>query len=313
MLVTLEKAISILNSGGIVAVPTETVYGLAALLNKPHAIQKIFDLKKRPQTNPLIIHIANTQDLKPYVKEYPPLFTELTRAFWPGPLTCILPIHKHLIPTAARASLPTAAFRVPSPQVTCSLIEACGPIVMPSANLSGKPSATLPQHIEHDFGPEFPILQGSPHAKGLESTIVLYRNTEWVIARQGAISQELFTPILGYEPAIIEKETAPLCPGQHFRHYAPKAKLFLHPNKEAPVILGFIERSYPKGKEVLYLGSLLSPEIVAKNLYDILRSLDLKNITLASIDMDFPRYGLWLTIAERLMRAAESGDSLKSQ
>ncbi len=308
MRIEIEQAISLLRSGNVVGVPTETVYGLAACLDQPKAIEKIFELKNRPKINPLIIHLSTIDQIFKYTHTIPVGFEELAKNFWPGPLTCILPVND-TVPSIARAGLPTAGFRIPDHSLTRQIIESTGPLVMPSANVSGRPSATRPDHIEQDFGMNFPILDGGECKKGVESTILLYNENRWNIVRFGAISSEQFTPILGYQPHFLEKgkNAKPLSPGQLFKHYAPKATLHLTENldEEFPCMLGFIERNYKHAKRVFVLGSLSDPEDVAKNLYHFLRKLDEEKIDAAWIDMNFPKEGLWETIAERLTRAAQ--------
>jgi L-threonylcarbamoyladenylate synthase len=310
MCISLSQAIQALQEGQVVAVPTETVYGLAACLNQPAAIQQIFALKGRSLANPLIIHVAAPQDIQPYVTAFPPDFEKLAHAFWPGALTCILPVQEAYVPSLVRAGLPTAGFRVPASQVTRDLLQATGPLVMPSANLSGRPSATRPEHIDEDFGPDFPVLDGGACAHGVESTILLYQDNEWGIVRLGALAPDYFECVLGYQPRIIQRGVTeqPVCPGQLFRHYAPRAQLFLGDPAgliEAPFVLGFKERHYPTDKRVIVLGSLFNPKEVAENLYQALRQLDQEGASQAWVDMDFLQTGLWQTIAERLLRAGE--------
>ncbi|MBA3721067.1 MAG: threonylcarbamoyl-AMP synthase [Parachlamydiaceae bacterium] len=310
MIVNLDEAIQILLKGNVLAVPTETVYGLAASLNNPVAIEKIFALKGRPRSNPLIVHVANIDKIKSYAKSLPPYFEELAKAFWPGPLTLIIPIQTDLIPPLVRANLETAGFRIPHHSITLELLQAVGPLVMPSANISGKPSATSPIHVEEDFGVDFPVLNGGTCARGIESTILTYTNDQWMIARLGSLSPEDFQDVLGYQPGIIISNGSekPLCPGQQFRHYAPKAKIIIGERSKLdkiPFTLGFKERSYLHGGRIIILGSLENANEVAENLYKALRQLDQEGAPLAWVDMNFPREGLWLTIAERLNRAAE--------
>jgi L-threonylcarbamoyladenylate synthase len=314
MRISLSQAIQTLQEGQVVAVPTETVYGLAACLNQPAAIAQIFNLKRRPLANPLIIHVADVQDIACYATAFPPDFEKLAHDFWPGALTCILPIQEVKVPSLVRAGLPTAGFRVPVPQVTRDLLQATGPLVMPSANLSGRPSATRPEHIEEDFGLDFPVLDGGVCVHGLESTILLYQDNEWGIVRLGVLAPNRFESVLGYTPRLIKRKLAeqPVCPGQLFRHYSPRAQLVLGDPVgliEAPFILGFKERHYPVDKRVIVLGSLFNPEEVAENLYQALRQLDQEGASQAWVDMDFPQTGLWQTIAERLLRAGE-GETL---
>lgn len=307
MRLSLNQAADLLKQGYVVAVPTETVYGLAASLNYQKSIEKIYELKGRPSNNPLIIHLSDLSILDSYEITKPPFFEQLTEAFWPGPLTLVLPINEESIPSNARAGLPTAAFRIPSHPLILELLNLTGPLVMPSANLSGKPSATSPEHVENDFGLEFPILDGGACRHGLESTILYYEENSWKIVRQGAISQESFYHVLGYNP-LIAGTSKILCPGQLYRHYAPQAKLILshqlsHLKNE--VIIGFSDKSYPESCRVISLGRISHPEEVGENLYSVLRELDRRGIEKAWVDIDFPREGLLLTIAERLERAAK--------
>jgi L-threonylcarbamoyladenylate synthase len=307
MRITLLQAIAMLRSGQVLAVPTETVYGLAACLTQPVTIERIFTLKGRPRANPLIIHVADWHEICHYTTHYPPGFEALAQTFWPGALTCILPVHSK-VPSIVRAGLPTAGFRVPDLALTRQLLQETGPLVMPSANLSGRPSATRPEHVEEDFGIDFPVLDGGICSKGVESTILFYQEPEWVVVRLGALAPEVFESVLGYQPRFVQKKEGaqPLCPGQLFRHYAPRARLILGGAAaiaEARFVLGFKERRYPVNKRIILLGSLSQPEEVAENLYQALRQLDQEGAAQAWVDMDFPRQGLWQTIAERLMRA----------
>jgi L-threonylcarbamoyladenylate synthase len=308
MKISLPEAIQRLQNGEVVAIPTETVYGLAACVHQPKAIAHIFSLKNRPLQNPLIIHVAHYTDIAFYVNRYPPHYDELAHAFWPGAFTCILPIDPNKILTLVRAGLHTAAFRIPSLSITQQLLSITGPLVMPSANLSGKPSSTLYTHVEEDFGKDFPILEGEVCPKGLESTILAYEKGEWQVARLGALAAEVFIPILGYQPQILNSKKQPICPGQLFRHYAPKAKLVIGDLSEQTTvqfIIGFKEKQYPLNKRILYIGSLENPEEVGENLYRVLRQLDEEEAPIAWIDMDFPAEGLWATIRERFLRAVE--------
>lgn len=310
MRLSLVEAVKQLKSGEVIGVPTETVYGLAASLHLPHSIKKIFELKKRPLINPLIVHVAALREVFFYTQDHPPLFEELAKAFWPGPFTCILQAKLKLVHPLIRANLTTVALRIPACKVTQKLLSLTGPLVMPSANLSGRPSSTLAEHVEEDFGRFFPVLEGGACVKGLESTILLYQDNKWVMGRLGALAAEEFESILGYRPQLIQKkdQESPLCPGQLFRHYAPQARLILGEEKlfnQTSVILGFKERCYPSSHRLISLGSLDQPEQVAKQLYQKLRQLDQEKIESVWVDMDFPSDRLWLTIAERLKRAGE--------
>jgi L-threonylcarbamoyladenylate synthase len=309
MRINLLEAQRLLEKGHVVAIPTETVYGLGGLLKYPQTIEQIFTLKGRPSNNPLIIHVASIQELTQYVSHLPIEVEALANTFWPGPMTLVLPILPDKIPDKARAGLPTAAFRIPQHPVALQLLSKIGALVMPSANISGMPSATSPKHVEADFGRDFPVLEGGPCRKGLESTILLFRKEQWEIIRLGAIEPEAFNRVLGYVPIVTSHENgeSPLCPGQMYRHYAPAAQLILLdalPLGLEGIVLGFQHVSYPVGCRILEMGSLDSPESVAENLYTILRRLDEWGVEQAYVDMNFPREGLWLTIAERLTKAS---------
>ncbi len=309
MRISLEQAQQLLQSGQVVGIPTETVYGLAASLLHSEAIRTVFSLKGRPSNNPLIVHIADRKELDAFQPYYPPDFDRLAQNFWPGPLTMVIPVDPNTIPHEVRAGLPTVAVRMPQHPLTLQLLKSTGPLVMPSANLSGKPSATSPEHVEQDFGREFPVLDGGECVRGLESTILFHTGSYWEVIRQGALPPEAFSGVLGYTPKIAngKNQEKPLCPGQLHRHYAPKAKLHLvekfHCEMQGP-ILGFADRSYPQGCRVISLGLLSKPETIAENLYSILRLLDEEGITSVWVDNAFPRNGLLSTIAERLQKAS---------
>ena len=216
MRVSLEKASELLRQGQVVAIPTETVYGLAASLSSTEAIDHIFTLKGRPADNPLIIHVADSNQVVYYSKDIPAGFEALASTFWPGPMTLVLPAVKEWVPASVRANLDTVAFRIPSHPLTLQVLSDVGPLVMPSANISGRPSATCPEHVESDFGEDFPVLDGGECLRGLESTILIYRKGRWEIVRQGALSSDIFESLLGYQPCIEEAGVNhhPICPGQ---------------------------------------------------------------------------------------------------
>lgn len=305
MRIPFDEAVKLLLKGEVVAIPTETVYGLAALYNSEVGVSEIFALKNRPPENPLILHVDSFDSILQFADVLPPHFKELADRFWPGPLTLVIPIIEDKIPSAIRANLPTQAFRVPSLPLTRELIVKTGPLVAPSANLSGSPSSTSFEHVEEDFGEEFPVLEGGSLEHGVESTILIYQEKKWWIGRLGAIPGEAFAEILGYLPQVQVKEGKPLCPGQHFRHYAPKARLHLTKSiPEGSVILGFMDRSYPKGSMVIPLGVSKNPAGVLRRLYQALRRLDREEIAEAYVDIDVPVDGLWATFHERVKKAA---------
>lgn len=314
-MISIDEAIAALKSGRVVALPTETVYGLAASLFADEAIKQIFTLKGRPSNNPLIIHISSLDQLfslcAPLQKAIKEDVELLAKNFWPGPLSLVLPANADKVPTIARANLKTVAFRMPKLEITQKIIEEAGPLVMPSANLSGKPSATEASHVAEDFGKEFPIVDGGLCQKGLESTVLYCDDGKWCIIREGSMPKEAFLTVLGYLPEIASKkknQQEPLCPGQLFKHYSPKAKLTLYehiPDDYNGCLLGFENRHYPKGCNVRSFGNLSQPETIAENLYRVLRQLDQDGIVSAAVDFDLPTDGLFSTLRERLMRASQ--------
>lgn len=309
--VTLLQARDLIESSEVVAVATETVYGLAASLEKSEGIDKIFSLKGRPANNPLIIHVSKVADILPFLKYIPDDFSQLADAFWPGPMTLVLPIVEEKVPARVRANLTTAGFRIPSLALTRELLALTGPLVMPSANISGRPSSTSKEHVEADFGKNFPVLNGGECQKGLESTILYYNEEKkvWQIIRQGALSEEDLSIVLHYKPEIIKPKPKekPICPGQLYRHYAPKAKLILTnkiPDDYFGILIGFDARSYPKGTILYSLGNLNQPEMIAKKLYHTLRKLDIDGVKEALVDINIPNHGIFATLLERLRKAA---------
>lgn len=305
MLISLEEAISLLQTAHVVALPTETVYGLAASIRFKKAVEEVYTLKKRPKDNPLITHICSKEELSPFLSEIPPGLEKLTEVFWPGPLTLVVPVND-TFPEYVHAGYTRAAFRIPSHPLTQEVLRRVGPLVMPSANLSGRPSATAAKHVEEDFSASFPILDGGSCEKGVESTVLLFDEDVWRVGRLGSISLNEIAEVLGYIPTLKEGDR-PLCPGQKYRHYAPVCRLQLQGDPTScEAILGFDERTYPEGLLFLSFGSLSDPEQVCQHLYGNLRSLDQNGIVSCFVDMEFPKDGLWATIRERLEKAASS-------
>ncbi|MCH9626455.1 MAG: Threonylcarbamoyl-AMP synthase [Chlamydiales bacterium] len=220
---TPSTASASLKRGEPVAFPTETVYGLGAPVFSPATIQKIYALKKRPQDNPLIVHISNFAQLGQIVESYP---EELARHFWPGPLTLILP-KKACVPSIVSAGLPTIGVRMPAHPLALALIEAVDePLVAPSANLSGRPSCTTAAHVRQDFGEELLVLDGGPCKQGLESTVLSL--DPLMILRPGSITKEELEDFMGEPIGIAEGEcNQPPAPGMKYQHYTPRAHVRL--------------------------------------------------------------------------------------
>lgn len=229
----IREAAAVLASGGLVAFPTETVYGLGGDARRADVSARIYAAKGRPSDNPLIVHISGMEGLAPLAEEIPDSCRKLAGAYWPGPMTLVLK-KSGLIPEETTGGLDTVAVRMPSDPVAAKLIELSGvPVAAPSANRSGRPSTTTAEHCVEDLNGRIDlILDGGPCRIGVESTIVDLTDTEPVLLRPGAVTVEMLTETLGREPvkdkallrALAEGEK-PKAPGMKYRHYAPKAPL----------------------------------------------------------------------------------------
>jgi L-threonylcarbamoyladenylate synthase len=249
----IKKAAEIIKSGGVVAFPTETVYGLGANAYDEQAVKKIFELKGRPQDNPLIVHISKKQDVYIVAREIPEKAKVLIREFWPGPLTLVLPKNPS-IPDIVTAGLDTVAVRMPDHPIALKLIRLSGvPIAAPSANISGKPSATQPEHIKKYFGEKVFLIEGKVKI-GIESTVLDLTEDVPKILRPGAITKEMIERKIG-KVELVEYKKAdfiPKSPGLKYRHYAPDAELILVLRRDK--MINFIKENRrnweEKGKKV---------------------------------------------------------------
>ena len=225
---TAQIAADIIRRGGLVAIPTETVYGLGANGLDEQAVIKIFQAKGRPQDNPLILHVAQPQEMEKFCHDIPPAAYALAEKFWPGPLTMVLHA-RDIVPRRTTAGLDTVAVRCPDNETTRQIIRLSGvPIAAPSANLSGKPSTTTAQHVLHDHdGNIDAIVDGGPCRVGVESTIVDLTEARPRLLRPGGITPEQLTAVLGdlvIDKAVtaqIDKDAVVKAPGMKYRHYAP--------------------------------------------------------------------------------------------
>ena len=228
-----EKAAQIIKNGGLVAMPTETVYGLAADALNGNAVANIFKAKGRPMDNPLIVHISDISQITGLVREFPENARRLAEKFWPGPLTIILPKSDN-IPDEVSAGLDTVAVRFPSHPVAKALIGASCPLAAPSANLSGSPSPTTLRHVIDDMNGRIDaIIDGGDCAVGVESTVITLAEGKPRILRPGGITAEQIRSVIG-ETDIDAAVTAPLAdgqkassPGMKYKHYSPKAEVIL--------------------------------------------------------------------------------------
>ena len=230
----LNTAAAVIRSGGLVAIPTETVYGLGANGLDPKAVKKIFEAKGRPQDNPLILHIHDASQLYAFCREVPPLALQLAEAFWPGPLTMILPVSE-IVPKTTTAGLDTVGVRCPDNDATRKIIRLAGvPIAAPSANTSGKPSTTTAAHVLHDMNGKIDaIVDGGPCRVGVESTIVDLTGPVPRLLRPGGIGPERLEALLGaleIDRAVtgeIAKDAVVRAPGMKYKHYAPAAEVLI--------------------------------------------------------------------------------------
>ena len=230
----LKEAASILRSGGLVAFPTETVYGLGGNALDEDAARKIYAAKGRPSDNPLIAHVSCVEEVEPLVKEIPEAGRKLMEAFWPGPLTMIFP-KSEKVPYGTTGGLDTVAIRMPDDPVANRLIALAGvPVAAPSANTSGRPSPTTADHVWQDMNGRIDmIIDGGPVGIGVESTIVDVSSAVPAVLRPGAITMEMLEEVLGevsVDPAILgplSADVRPKAPGMKYKHYAPKADLTL--------------------------------------------------------------------------------------
>ena len=306
----IEAAAQIIRTGGLVAFPTETVYGLGGNALDPTASAKIYAAKGRPSDNPLIAHIAEREDLYELVSEIPAAAEKLMDLYWPGPMTLVFP-KTDKVPYSTTGGLDTVAVRMPSHPVARALIRAAGvPIAAPSANVSGRPSPTKAEHVLEDMDGRIDmILDGGEVGIGLESTIVDLTGEVPSLLRPGFISEEMLKDVLGQvevdaaSVGPMDPEVQPKAPGMKYRHYAPKADMTIIRGNQDKVIETICEkaaRALQRGKKVgivcteeslpvyqerlltvtdgeldlAVIGSRRDPSTIAHNLFDVLRSFD---------------------------------------
>ena len=325
----IQKAGEILKEGGLVAFPTETVYGLGGNALDPKASMKIYAAKGRPSDNPLIVHIADIKDLARITTEIPEGARILAEKYWPGPLTMILP-KADIVPKETTGGLDSVAVRFPSDRIAQELIKAAGGFVAaPSANTSGRPSPTMAEHVEEDLGDAIDmIIDGGQVGIGLESTIVDFTEDVPVVLRPGYISLEMLKETLGDVRMdrgllITDSSVHPKAPGMKYRHYAPKADLSIVEGPQDEVIrcinrltheaavngqkAGIIATDETKDQYadglVLSIGSREEEETIAHHLYEVLRDFDEAQVNVIYSEAFYtPRMGQ--AIMNRLLKAA---------
>lgn len=325
---SIGEAAQLIRDGELVGMPTETVYGLGANALDETAVRKIFAAKGRPADNPLIVHVSCLQEIPPLVKNIPESARRLMEAFWPGPMTLILP-KSDAIPAVVSAGLDTVGIRLPRSEAARALIRAAGrPIAAPSANRSGRPSPTTAQHVFEDMDGRIPlILDDGPSEVGVESSVIDATGEVPVILRPGGITPEMVERVLG-GVRVDEHVMSPLhegeivrSPGMKYKHYAPKAKTVIFDGEaerviaaicaqydaaqaagERPAILGFDEHDFG-GRTRISLGSVKRPQDAAARLFGALRELDERGETVALCEA-VEATGIGLAVMNRMGRAA---------
>ena len=280
----IQQAAQYIKEGALVAFPTETVYGLGAAIFNSNAVASIFRVKGRPSDNPLIVHVDSLLQVEQICKEIPTIFYQLAKTFFPGPLTVILKRHE-AVPSIVSAGMPTIALRMPSHPIALKLISLVGePIAAPSANLSGKPSATQASHVLEDFeGKIAAVIDGGKAEVGLESTVVSLLGDVPILLRPGIITQEQIELVLGRPIESREHgQGSVISPGMKYRHYSPQASVKLF--RSLDEMIAYHEQDSSKRRMVLSLrtfeSTLMGMDaylLSGKELYSLLRLADHEN------------------------------------
>lgn len=305
----LKLAAETLKKGGVVAFPTETVYGLGALAFLPEAVAKVYEIKQRPLSHPLIVHIADPSELKQLVTHIPEKAELLTKKFWPGALTVVLPKSTN-VPEVVSGGLPSVGVRCPSHPIAQELIRLAGmPIAAPSANLFGNLSTTTAEHVTESLGSLVDcIIDGGPSQVGVESTIVSFLESTPQILRQGGISQEEIEEVIG-PVALPSSNAKAIAPGMLEHHYSPHTKLSLQTDTHFSVSgkVGLLCLKKPENVSsfaiVEELSSTQNLREAASHLYEAMHRLDKSGLD-SIVAFEFPDYGLGKAINDRLRRAA---------
>ncbi|TYT22938.1 threonylcarbamoyl-AMP synthase [Dictyoglomus thermophilum] len=321
----LEKAAQVLDAGGLVAFPTETVYGLGADALNPEAVRKIFVAKGRPQDNPIIVHVGKKEQVYSLAENVSPIAERLMERFWPGPLTLIF-YKSNLVNDIVTAGSPKVGIRQPMNKVALKLLEIFGrPIAAPSANASGRPSPTRAEHVIEDLGDRIDmIIDGGEVSFGVESTVLDVTTDPPIIYRPGACPKEEIERVIGRKVLLWKgKKTEDIpSPGLKYRHYAPKVPLYiieefneiwqnkidiwLKEGKKVGILVSKEnEGLYPDIVKKYVVGSRNNLKEVALNLFFYLRKLE-KEVDII-ISESFPEEGIGLAIMDRLRRAAGDG------
>lgn len=316
----ITEAATLLRDGQVVALPTETVYGLAGRADSKEAVERIFAAKNRPADNPLIVHLAEPNQIDAVAEVSPsvrPLVEKLVERFWPGPLTLVLPAKQPYVDTVCRG-LSSIAVRIPDHPVFRGVIKAAGvPLAAPSANLSGKPSPTRAVHVHQDMQGRIPlILDGGPCALGIESTVLDLSEDVPAVLRPGLVTVDQIRETLSAAVQPHNKKNAAKSPGTRYRHYSPDARVFLMgPGVSDAALLQLCARLKGKAGKIAYIGARpldlddsvvhfpLQPSDLAREIYRLMREMDAQHVTHLLVDgVVEEREGQ--SIMDRLRRAA---------
>lgn len=316
-----KKAAAMLHDGGIVAIPTETVYGLAANAYDADAILRVFQAKGRPQDNPLIVHICDWDQLAPLVTEIPDDARRLADAFWPGPLTMVLP-KSDLLPDCVSAGLDTVAVRMPSNPVARAVIRQSGcPLAAPSANLSGRPSPTAAQHVIDDLDGKIDgILMSGDCEVGVESTVILLAGGAKRLLRPGGVTREMLEAVIGpvdLDKAVLSAEITGgvSSPGMKYKHYSPATKVtlvsgsgdayaeYVNACSDSCAAVCFQEDIPLLSCPTVVYGTGKDELTLAHGIFDALRRVDALGVQVAFVHAP-SKTGVGLAVYNRLLRAA---------
>lgn len=312
----LRLAADIISAGGLVAFPTETVYGLGGDAMNPSAAALIYEAKGRPSDNPLIVHLADPAEAVHLTEDIPETFARLAERFWPGPLTLVVR-KKASVPDATTGGLPTVALRIPDNAVALELIRlARTPVAAPSANLSGHPSPTCWEHVRADLdGRIDAIIKGDPSRVGLESTVLDLTGPAPLILRPGLVTPEEIEAALGqpvtYDPAITEPmdpKSAPRAPGMKYRHYAPRAEMIVFKGDPEVVVRIIEERRLQEKAAGKKVGTLLygqtEKRLIARDFFSRLRQMDQTGVDLILAAAVSTEDSVGFSIMNRMLKAA---------
>lgn len=315
----IEKAVHLLRAGKLVAIPTETVYGLAGNALNTEAVAKIFETKRRPFFDPLIVHVPDAGSAKQYVNTFPDKATMLAQKFWPGPLTLVLK-KKEIIPALVTAGLDTVGLRCPDHPLTRELLNNLDfPLAAPSANLFGRVSPTKPEHVNEQLGQFIPyILDGGTCPVGIESTIVGFEEDRPVIYRLGGLTVEQIKEVVGDVTVSTHSSSNPKAPGQLKSHYAPSKKVILgnveellkrYPAHCSGILTLSKDFNTPYQRRLSPTGNLHE---AASKLFQALRDFETMPVDVILAEL-VEEHGLGRAINDRLRRAASQDTQLEDR